>query len=80
VKYKPFKHKITDNEVTWLSNDWYPLSEFDQFLPNVTEDEYLCGLPHLFDNESNPLARIEIVKAGKMDEEILLRVYKSLEK
>jgi hypothetical protein len=80
MKYKPFKHKITEDKVTFLSDDFFDLSEFDQFLSQVEDDEYLCGIPQLKDGEIDPLAKIEVIKHGKMDETILQQVYKSLDR
>lgn len=78
MKYRPFKHLIASEQVTWLSDAGFELSEFDQFLSLVTADEYLCGMPLTTDNEVDPLSQIEVIKHGKMDEELLAEIYKRM--
>lgn len=65
--YRPFKHRFSDLEVTYLSDQFIPFEEFSQFV--VDEDEYLCGLPD--DIHALVPSMPIVVKAGIPDQKIL---------
>lgn len=71
-KYRPFKHKISDDGVTFLSEDAFTLDEFSQFV--VSDDEYLCAMAVDDVGVSIPTIIPIVVQEGKMDQEILRAV------
>lgn len=77
-KYKPFKHKISDAEVTFICDDWFTLEEFSQFV--VSDDEYLCAMPVDDAGVTIPTIIPIVVKEGRMDQEILDSVNKRMER
>lgn len=76
--YRPFKHRISDDAVTFICDEWFTLDEFSRFV--VSDDEYLCAMPVDDGGASIPNIIPIVVKEGKMDQEILEAVNKRMER
>lgn len=67
--FKPFKHKMADQEVTFLSDIGLPLTDCMKY--QVTNEEFLCAIPLLENGDTSPMEEIKILKEGYFDQNIL---------